>query len=312
MNMLLHLVGVVTGSWLLQNGAASTILVGICTYALVIPLLTYLPLPDSEDMGTCSKDVLLKPIRSDLEQVGPGIVKSSWPEPKTRARRAFFNNSIKAELLESVRILKNMLLTNRIFNMCLAIMFLNSTAMGVRILFRPWTSKRYDWTLAQTGYVLSAEGLVSTLILFLLPLLGKFLSPGDAARSRGRDIKVATICLIWGIIGAILLAISESRGLFLFSLVVFSGSVGFPDSIKAYFTSHFENDEIGRLYIFIAFTETLAMILTSPIWGFIFSTGYAWGKIWVGLPFLFTGALLLVTLLVVRQSKAREVSTADS
>ena len=277
-------------------------LVGICIYCLVIPLLTYLPTTNPQIKKAHFSHIPMDTISPKAPQTHTQRSdKAPLPSPPPSS-----NLTLGSELLNSIRGLKNLLLTSSMFGACLFIMYLNTTAMGVRMLLRPWTSRRYDWTLAQTGYVFSAESLLSAVILFVLPFV-KNPMPFRKQRNEtdepyNREIRVATTSLIFGIVGAILLALSRTRVLFFLSLVVFSGNIGFLDAMKAYFTTQLETNDIGRLYTCITAVEMLAMIVGAPVWGVVFSKGYEVGGFWEGVPFLCTAVLLGGTLVMVRKA----------
>lgn len=308
-NLIIRLSGVAFGSWLLRNGAVPTMLVGICTYALIIPLLTFLPCtrPEKHQPLKGTEYAPLEPTETsgrepDLtEQQSPPTdpLQTSVTDPMQQPPpQQSPIRTIKSELLDSLSGFKRLALHSSAFNMCLIVMFLHTLSLGVRGLLRPWISKRYAWTLAQTGYILSLESILSVAVLFLLQYLDTSKGKSELAK-RARELWVSKLSLLSAIAGSLMLAISGYRTFFFLSLIVISGSVGFLDAIKAYFTAQLDVQDIGRLYSTIMVVETLAMILGAPVWSALYSTAYGLGEAWQGLPWACSALMLLLTLLLI-------------
>lgn len=302
-NLLIRLAGVSFGSWLLSNGAASTSLLSVCISGLVIPLLTFLPETESYIQTSDAISIPLSYIKVNSESSNGGHsdynqLDSVKPQTKSSSTIRRF----KADVIASLKSLATLMLHSRSFNMCLAIMFLNTVALDARQMLRPWLSKRYDWTLAQTGYILSLESILSVSILFLLQYIDsskKWRAKSDLDK-RKRELWIAKMSIVCGIVGSTILCFAKARILFFLAAVVISGSAGFLDITKAYFTSQLAKQDIGRLYSTIMVIDTLATILSSPVWSSVYAVGYDWGGMWIGLPFIGSAGVfcLILTLLM--------------
>jgi MFS family permease len=207
-----------------------------------------------------------------------------------------FNTSLNDEVFDSLKSLVA-LLHNPAVGMCLAINFLNHVAFNARYLIRPWTSKRYHWSLTDTGYILSLEATLSVAILFLL----QYFDPASPNRTdkRKRELSVAKMSMLCGIIGSIILCFASTRILFFVAYIVISGSVGFLDAIRGYFRAQIRTEDLGRLYSMVMMVSTLATIVSAPVWSAIYALGYEWGGMWVGLPFLVASGVMGLILLLV-------------
>ena len=209
---------------------------------------------------------------------------------------------------------------NPLYLIFLAIMFLNGLAMDVRGQLRPWTSKRYDWPLATVGYVLSVESFLGVGILLVLPWLDRIrrplpqplsADPGTTASvdvqppaeeevtrairaKRRREIIVARVSLGLGMGGAVVLALAANRAIFVIGLAAMTGAIGFPDAIRAFFTSHFATADIQGLYASVTVVEALSVVVGSPTWGRIYA--HAYQGTWLGAPFAICAVLLACTL----------------
>ena len=210
--------------------------------------------------------------------------------------------------------------------MFLVIMFANSLAMDVRSQVKPWISTRYRWPLAHVGYVLSAESVFSVAVLFALPWLDRVprRPPPDSrvaavedipaegqghsgrpededlvstvGQKRRRELRVARTSLGFGAAGALVISLAANRGLFVMGLVVMTGSVGFPDAVRAFCTSFFAASEIQALYAAVTVVEMLGFTVGSPVWGWIFAQAYHGGSVWIGVPFAVCMVFLLCLL----------------
>ncbi|KAL8988996.1 MAG: hypothetical protein Q9169_008461 [Polycauliona sp. 2 TL-2023] len=204
-------------------------------------------------------------------------------------------------------------------------MFVNGLAMDVRGQLRPWTSKRYDWTLSTVGYILSAESFLGVFILMVLPWFDRARrspeksTPASLSTSpvphpespiedetiaatraahakRRRELLVARVSLGLGAAGALVIALASKRLIFLLGLAVMTGMVGFTDAMRGYFTAHFPTDDIQGLYASASVVETLSVIVGSPTWGAIYAHAYRGASQYIGVPFAMCAVLMICTL----------------
>ena len=299
LNLLLQLAGVSLGSWLLQNGPSSTILLGTCIFGCIIPLLSYLPRTGAKSTKSYPNDDLIQLPYVKLEEENQGKTQTNLRHGTTYNRE---KRSLKEDVHMSLKGLVSLLLKNHAAQMCLLVNFLNHVAFNARYLLRPWTSKRYNWSLADTGYILSLEATLSVAVLFLLQYFDPASSnPED---KRKREISVAKLSMLCGILGSVILCFANTRILFFVAYIVISGNVGFLDAIRGYFRAQMRTEDLGKLYSMVMMVSTLATILSAPAWSAIYALGYDWGGMWVGLPFLVSSGVMGLILLVVIRLKA--------
>ena len=195
----------------------------------------------------------------------------------------------------------------------LAIVFTNTLAMDFRNQLKPWVSTRYGWPLATVGYVLSIESLAGVAVLFALPWLDRIWRRSSTTAARtfdapakvkdsGRDqkrkheLRVAKASLLFGAMGAIIVALAADRAFFVVGILTLTGAVGFPDAVRAFCTSFFATSDIQPLYAAVTVVEMLGGIVASPIWGWIFAQAYHGGGYWMGIPLVVCAVLLLSIL----------------
>ena len=282
--MIARLGGVPLGAWLLKNGAASVMLLGVTIMSTIIPILSFLPystgrspkLEESQEPPTagssnCPSDI--SPRANSPRQSNQSNVKDD-PRPEQplncSQQGLMASKWSRRTVSRLIRNFSYIPFNNPVYPIFLAIMFVNGLAMDVREQLRSWTSKRYDLPLATVGYILSVESFLSIGILFALPWLDRvrqlssptiltasgaevqpFSGEEEAivlARNihakRYREILVARVSLGLGAAGAVVLALAATRGMYVVGLGIMTGAVGFPDAIREFFTSRFETDDI--------------------------------------------------------------------
>ena len=330
--MIARLAGVMFGAWLLKNGAASALLLGVTVTSTIIPILGFLPgsaarapnsgefqrtsTANSTDYSTDSTSSVTSPRLSPERSNAKDLIGREQPTPTKGSKKV---------LSGWIRAFSHIPFEHPLYLIFLAVMFLNGLAMDVRGQLRPWTSKRYDWPLATVGYILSVESFLGVGVLLALPWLDRVRRPlpqslaadprttasADvqplaeeeaiaATRSilakRRREILVARVSLGMGAGGALVLALATNRVAFVIGLAAMTGAVGFPDAIRAFFTSHFATADIQGLYASVTVVESLSVIVGSPAWGRIYAHAYRGASAWIGAPFGVCAVLLVCTL----------------
>ncbi|KAL8858642.1 MAG: hypothetical protein Q9178_004936 [Gyalolechia marmorata] len=323
---------VIFGAWLSKSGAASAMLLGVTITSTIIPILAFLP--GSAARSPKPGENQRTPMARSADYPSNSI--SSTASPRVRPERPDSEDLIDREQLVAakrfrkasnaiVRLFSHIPFDNPLYAIFLAIMFLNGLAMDVRGQLRPWTSKRYDWPLATVGYILSVESFLGVGILLALPWLDRVRRPLRQSLSaashttasaavpplaeeeaiaatravlakRRREILVARVSLGLAAGGAVLLALATNRAAFIVGLAAMTGAVGFPDAIRAFFTSYFATADIQGLYASVTVVETLSVVVGSPIWGMVYAHAYRSTSAWLGTPFAVCAVLLVCTL----------------
>ena len=327
--MIARLAGVMFGAWLLKNGAASAMLLGVTVTSTIIPILGFLPgsaarapnsgdfqrtsTANSTDYSADSTSGVTSPRLSPERSNAKDLIGRKQPTPTKGSKTSW------------IRAFSHIPFEHPLYLIFLAVMFLNGLAMDVRGQLRPWTSKRYDWPLATVGYILSVESFLGVGVLLALPWLDRVRRPLPQSLAadprttasadvqplaeeeaiavtrailakRRREILVARVSLGMGAGGALVLALATNRVAFVIGLAAMTGAVGFPDAIRAFFTSHFATADIQGLYASVTVVESLSVIVGSPAWGRIYAHAYRGASAWIGAPFGVCAVLLVCTL----------------
>ena len=338
--MIGHLLGLMFGAWIMKNGAASAILVGVTLSSTIIPILGFLPRSAacSPKSGDIKQSVAASTANSTSEgasSVASLLLPPEQPgtkdllDPERQVSRPHELDSLNEESKDTfsklIRRFSYIPFDNPLYLIYLAVMFVKGVAMDVLRQLRPWTSKRYHWPLATVGYILGVENFLGVGILFALPWLDRARRPrprslamdthtsvsadiqSDSAEEaikesreiltkRRREILVARVSLGLAAGGALMLVLAANRAAFVIGLAVMTCGVGFPEAIRAFFTSYFATGDIQGLYASVTVVESLSVIVGSPIWGQIFAHSYQGASAWMGAPFGVCAVLLLFTL----------------
>jgi hypothetical protein len=217
-------------------------------------------------------------------------------------------------------------------------------------LIQRYISKRFSWTIAQTGPLISLRALIN-LILFLaiLPFLSHILTSPTKSRyipqalrfnfsTQAKDLLLARLSLVLQIVGVSFVGLSAFRSpasgidsetvfpilLAITGLIVFALGMGFSALCRSLITTLVDQQHVARLYAVIAVVETIGSLIMAPMlaglyaWGLRLS-GHGKNQGYLGLPFL--GLVVLNTVagggvMWVRISKkvdlASEEGEADS
>jgi hypothetical protein len=167
--------------------------IGLILLLIGIPIVSLLPRNPSltEDIPAHEEEPLL-PDNSEPGDRG-----------KMRKGRSGFINNIKA--------LRNQFSGRFNFQLLLSIFFVAAMASSNSPLFPQYISKRYDWTFANAGYLLSIKAAVNiTLLALIVPSAVKVLSSHHDFES-GRINKLgAQLMLAISVAGVLFIAVSPS------------------------------------------------------------------------------------------------------
>ncbi|KAL8846607.1 MAG: hypothetical protein Q9221_008325, partial [Calogaya cf. arnoldii] len=340
LGMIARLGGMVFGAWLMRNGAAMTMLLGVTLSSTILPILSFLPSSTARSSQSGESQRTSAPALANCSSDGTHSTASPPLGPRRSTSKGLVDEDQQVDPLldqsgpskvpstdfsKLSRSLSHIPFDNPLYLIYLAIMFFNSLAMDVRGQLRPWTSKRYDWSLATVSYILSVESALGVGILSALPWLDRIRRPvvqsvsatsraptrtdaetpvEDEAMSnkravlakRRRELLVARVSLGLGTVGALMLALATSHVAYIAGVAVMTGAVGFPDAIRAFITGHFATDDIQGLYASVTVVEALSIMVGSPTWGAIYARAYRGASEWIGAPLGVCAVLLLCTL----------------
>jgi hypothetical protein len=214
---------------------------------------------------------------------------SPFPTPRTNSILDYSRPHLAKSLI---------MLSDRSVAILLAIGFISrSIQMAQGQILAQTISKRFRWTLAQTGYLFSGQGVLVILILASLSAISASSLPEKWVPRRwnnssefSRNMTYTRISYILLTIGSMMLG-SHILGVVITGLAISTISAGVPPVIKALIATYVSTEESSTLYALIAMLETAGSLFAAPSLAWMFATGVKQGGEWQGLPFYWAALL---------------------
>ncbi|CZS99504.1 hypothetical protein WAI453_002495 [Rhynchosporium graminicola] len=190
-----------------------------------------------------------------------------------------------SQLLESFAMLKSP---------SLAIILLSfvsemSLFFGKTVFFIQYFSKRFQWTLAKTGYLLSYRGIISVcVLLIILPGISKILlSPSYRFQysAAKKDLVLAKWSALLMIFGYFMIGASTVPVVFV-GLIIATLGDGLAPLSRSLLTAYIDPEHTSRMYTLVGIVEALGSIYAGPALAAFFTLGMKCKGLWVGLPYL--------------------------
>lgn len=167
-------------------------------------------------------------------------------------------------------------------------------------------SKRFHWSLAQTGYMFSARGVLTVVVLAVLPLLSSVLTGRFRFPVFRKDLVLAQGSLVFLVIGNLLTG-GEHPAEVITGIVVSTFSSGLSSLAKSLIASYVDAQHSAQLFALTGMVETAGSIFGAPSVAWAFDRGVKMGGRWMGLPFFYVAilsAIALAALLFVDRHRA--------
>ncbi|KAI1495713.1 major facilitator superfamily domain-containing protein [Biscogniauxia marginata] len=256
---------------------------------LAIPTISMLPSPTT-------------PILTQHDEQRQPLMSS----PVLKARVS--GNSLITPILERVSTLVSTIRSRNLVFLLMSF-FLSSLASSDTKLLTQYISKRYHWTFASSGYLLSAKAVVNFVLLtIIVPGVVMSRRSSDHLQSRSlsdrANIRYARMCLIISVVGAFAIALAATVPFLVVSLMVYALGSALPvftlGLLKSPSVSPQDENETSDLetHIFsiVMMVKTLGSLVGAPlmaalwVWGIQTST--------LGVPYFVSAALYSATACV--------------
>lgn len=156
-------------------------------------------------------------------------------------------------------------------------------ALGTSQVLAQYISKRFEWPLAKTGYLLTLRGVIHMgVLLFTLPLLSKILLRYQSPPAK--DLMLARGSVAFAAVGAICMAASQIE-LVVAGLAVHSLGSGLAPLCRSLATSYVASQDTSKLNTVIGIVETAGSLFAGPALAWLFETGMRQGGTLLGLPY---------------------------
>lgn len=246
---------------------------------------------------------------SRLEQAEPMIAPSASTVPKS-------NGSITRAILERLRTLRSVVASHpRNLTLMFICFFLSSLASSDTKLLPQYISKRYHWSFASAGYLLSCKAVVNFVLLtVVIPSLLRSrhssvsASEGNSDTDRANS-RYALVCWFISVIGAFAIAVSTDTWLLFPSLLIYALGSPLPiftlSLLKSPAIAPKHDGDLAasidpetHIFSLVVMVKTLGSLLGAPLMAALWVHGINTGGAALGTPFFVSAACYMLAILV--------------
>lgn len=282
-----------TMSWLLWL----PFLLGICLLLCAMPTISMLPDHTSHSSHSLSDD----------EDAQSHPLLSS---PLLKAQDLGDQSSFRS-VINRFKGLQDILANHpRNFTLMLVVFFLASLASSDTKLLVQYISKRYHWTFASAGYLISGKAVVNFILLTVI--IPRLLRSGTKASDLTTDklnVRYAKICLAISVAGALAIASAATVWLLVPSLFIYALGSALPIFTLSLLKSPYicppndsraDGHEEPETHIFsiVMLVKTLGSLLGAPLMATLWVHGIGLGGAALGLPYFVSGACYTTAIIV--------------
>ncbi|KAJ9485796.1 hypothetical protein VN97_g7573 [Penicillium thymicola] len=179
-------------------------------------------------------------------------------------------------------------------------------------LLMQYVSKRFDWTFADVGYLLTARGITQMLVLLVLfPVISKLLS--KYLRPAAKDLMLGRVSACLVIFGALLTGASHIS-LVIFGLILQTSGAGLSAICRSIAMSYMPSHDKSKMNTMIGFSETLGSLFAGPALAWLFALGMKFNGVWFGLSYFGLAAwcgICLLGLFILEPVRDQELMDID-
>ncbi|KAH6878266.1 major facilitator superfamily domain-containing protein [Alternaria rosae] len=252
-----------------------------------IPTISLLPNTTSSPHKITSSE---SPSDNETEESGPLLDNTdSIPTHYTTA----FNPSpgIYRTITQTIFQLLHLVLGRRNFQILLTTLFFTALASSDTKLLVQYISKRYNWTFAQAGYLLSAKALVNlTLLVVVVPRLIR--TSISAKAVRGDDVRLnvlgARVSIAVSVLGVLCIAVAGKFWMLLTALIIYALGSALPvftmSLVKSPLVALEHSD--AQDFSIVMLTKTLGSLVGAPLMTVLWVKAIEWGGAGLGFPYV--------------------------
>lgn len=173
-------------------------------------------------------------------------------------------------------------------------------AISTSSMFIQYVSKRFGWSMASVGYLLSVRSVVNIFVIVVaLPGLSKLLTSGVLFKPlhvRDKDRLLAQGSAFVLAAGVLLVA-GPNIGVVIAGLTVKTLGAGLTSLCRSLATAHTTPANTAKLQTVIGIITTVGVLVGAPLLAWLFSLGMRLGGVMMGLPYVVMAFYLLITAL---------------
>ncbi|KAF4761242.1 hypothetical protein N7455_002820 [Penicillium solitum] len=227
---------------------------------------------------------------------------SEWGEPSPSAFKSRFSQSwtsLKASI-QRLRSLPMVLIL-------VTYLRVNPEGLAYGQLLMQYVSKRFHWTFADVGYLLTVRGITQMLVLLVLfPVLSKLLS--KYLRPAVKDLMLGRVSACLVIFGALLTGASH------IGLIFQASGAGLSAICRSIAMSYMTSHDKSKMNTMIGISETLGSLFAGPVLAWLFALGMKFRGVWFGLSYFGLAAwcgLCLLGLFILEPAQDQEIMDID-
>ncbi|KAL5373155.1 hypothetical protein DPSP01_012957 [Paraphaeosphaeria sporulosa] len=275
----------------------------ILLLGLAVPVIKLLPgnglVPIKSIMSVDSNDT--------AGEVGP-LLRQSEDGPDHYSSAFETHPSILQRIVSTIRQLIALVDGRPNFQIMLCSFFLTALASSDTKLLVQYISKRYSWTFAQAGYMLSAKAIVNfTLLAIVVPRVVKSSASWKAV--HGSEVRMnyagAQISILISVVGVLCVALAFKFWMLLAALMIYALGSALPVFTMSLVKSPLialTHSDIQDFSI-VMLTKTLGSLVGAPFMTVLWVRAIEIGGVGLGLPYFVSGCIYLTAALVVARLK---------
>ncbi|KAF1933838.1 uncharacterized protein M421DRAFT_414893 [Didymella exigua CBS 183.55] len=277
--------------------------VNVGLLACAIPTIMLLPKMHKPTLVSSEAAIFERSLNDNIEEAGPLLGDSE--SSLSRYANAFEKpRGFVQETLQAVRKLVSLIRGRRNFQTLLYSFFLTALASSDTKLLVQYISKRYDWTFAQAGFMLSAKAIVNfTLLAIIVPrIIRKSMS---ATSIHGTEIRLnflgAEASILVSVIGVLCVALAFEFWMLLVALVIYALGSALPVFTMSLVKSQLIalDDSDTQDFSIVMLTKTLGSLVGAPLMASLWIKAIKLGGVGLGLPYLVSATVYIAAALVV-------------
>ncbi|KAL8671124.1 MAG: hypothetical protein Q9168_004369 [Polycauliona sp. 1 TL-2023] len=187
------------------------------------------------------------------------------------------------------------------------IFLLYSFTTRVGVLNNQYISLTLGWSLATVNSLQAANGLLSAVILFIIPVVRKsYLEP--TMKHQQIDMMLVEVSLLLNAIGVAGFGISSLPPLLIIALATYASGIGVYDSLTTVGITSLTGDQTaGDFLVRSILVTTLGGLVAAPLWSTLFSLCLKSDTLPTGLPYWISAAMFGWTIILSRSLREQVI-----
>ncbi|KAL4882183.1 major facilitator superfamily domain-containing protein [Aspergillus karnatakaensis] len=248
----------------------------------IIGVLAALGMPETMRKGLHEQEDFASPSSSSSS--------SEAVEGQNETQRSqFFETYIRPVWTQLLRIRDLIWKDRNILAICCAF-FVGNVGSQALLLMIQYVSKRFGWSMAEAGILISLKGIITlVLLLVILPLTSTYLSRRMSPPSR--DLLITRFSAVLLVLGCMTMALAPTAGFFIVGLSILALGSGFIATLRGVASALVSEEHVGLLNTSIALVQGAGGVVAGPALAGAFNLGMKKGGVWIGLPYFVAAGL---------------------